>query len=191
MSDDGTVSSVTGQPLNDSDGDVGLRTAIALVNELSVARPDAPGEAVRRVLSVDPPSVAALTDEEIPALCVLADRLRAIALAIDDDDLDTAAGLVNALLAEHSAHPHLAKESGRWQLHHHPPDAAVVAMWTAIAADAFARLIGEGRAGRVGACAANDCQRIFVDESKNASKRFCSTRCQNRMKAIAFRARQR
>jgi hypothetical protein len=32
---------------------------------------------------------------------------------------------------------------------------------------------------------------VFVDVSRNGTKRFCSTACQNRVKAAAFRARQR
>jgi predicted RNA-binding Zn ribbon-like protein len=36
-----------------------------------------------------------------------------------------------------------------------------------------------------------ECDRVFVDVSRNGTKRFCSTACQNRPKAAAFRARQR
>jgi predicted RNA-binding Zn ribbon-like protein len=30
---------------------------------------------------------------------------------------------------------------------------------------------------------------VFIDVSKNGSRRFCSTTCQNRVKAAAFRGR--
>ena len=93
-------------------------------------------------------------------------------------------------MAVHPAHPHLAKEQGRWRLHHHPVDAALVPMWTAICAEGIARMIGAGHGDRLGTCEATDCGRVFVDLSKNASRRFCSTTCQNRVKAAAFRRRR-
>jgi predicted RNA-binding Zn ribbon-like protein len=46
-------------------------------------------------------------------------------------------------------------------------------------------------AQRPGICSAPSCDRVFVDTSRNGTKRFCTTACQNRVKAAAFRARQR
>ncbi len=57
-------------------------------------------------------------------------------------------------------------------------------------AEAVARMLGAGHGHRFGACEAPDCGRVFFDLSKNASRRFCSTTCQNRVKAAAFRRRQ-
>ena len=45
-------------------------------------------------------------------------------------------------------------------------------------------------AGRLGVCAAERCDRVYVDTSRNATRRFCSTACQSRTKAAAFRARR-
>jgi predicted RNA-binding Zn ribbon-like protein len=42
----------------------------------------------------------------------------------------------------------------------------------------------------LGTCDSDDCDRVFLDESKNGSRRFCSTTCQNRVKPAAFRRRQ-
>jgi predicted RNA-binding Zn ribbon-like protein len=63
-------------------------------------------------------------------------------------------------------------------------------MWTSICAEALARLIGAGYAGRAGLCEDISCGRAFLDTSKNGSRRFCSTTCQNRIKAAAFRQRR-
>ena len=190
ISDDPTRDAVTGQEHIDSD-DVGLRVAVDLVNDLAVTRPHNPAAQIRRLLAVDPPSLARYTDADTPLLFALAERLRSVCLALDAGDVDAAASCVNQLLAEHSAHPHLALEDGAWRLHHHPVDADVVAMWTAISADAFARLIGEQRHDRLGVCAAPDCDRVYVDTSKNRTRRFCSVTCQNRVKSAEFRRRQR
>ena len=51
-------------------------------------------------------------------------------------------------------------------------------------------MIGAQNAARFGICVAANCDRVFVDTSKNASRRFCSLVCQNRTKVAAFRARK-
>jgi predicted RNA-binding Zn ribbon-like protein len=169
---------------------VGLLATIGLINERAVADPAAKGAAARRALAVDPQTIERMTRDDATALRSLAVELLDLCTCIVDGDVDTAATTVNALLAENSARPHLAKEGGRWRLHHHPADAEVVPMWTAIAADAFARVIGNDECDRVGICAAEACGRLYVDASKNRSRRFCSTTCQNRVKAAAFRRRR-
>ena len=103
---------------------------------------------------------------------------------------DAAARRLNALLARHPASPHLAKEDGIWRLHHHPADAPLLPMWTSICAEALARMIGAQAAHRLGVCNATNCDRVFADTTRNASRRFCSVACQNRTKTAAFRQRQ-
>ncbi|HEX2620604.1 MAG TPA: CGNR zinc finger domain-containing protein, partial [Phototrophicaceae bacterium] len=44
---------------------------------------------------------------------------------------------------------------------------------------------------RMRACAADPCQDVFVDTSRNKSRRFCSERCANRYNIAAFRERQK
>ncbi|MET0579407.1 MAG: CGNR zinc finger domain-containing protein, partial [Ilumatobacteraceae bacterium] len=181
---------MTGQDLFDGDEHAGVRAAIALVNAVAlehaagrrVAVAD-PFSHITGVLADDPPSVAALGVDDVPAFLALAGRLRAVFADLDSGDVDAAAARLNDLLADHPAQPHLAREDGRWRLHHHPIDAALVPMWTSICAEGLARAIGEGHADRLGTCAGGDCDRVFLDVSKNASRRFCSTACQNRTKA--------
>ncbi len=62
--------------------------------------------------------------------------------------------------------------------------------WSAGCATALALAIGSDLAGRFGVCQAPQCDRVYVDNSRNAGRQFCSTACQNRVKAAAFRARQ-
>lgn len=181
---------VTGQETFGSDaGDVGLATVLALVNDLT--DDDEDHNVLARILSVDPPSLEQLRDSHVSEFRVLASRLRGIVDALVKGDVDRGAQRVNELLGEHSAQPHLAKDNGVWRLHHHPAEAEPTAIWTAITADALARLIGDGRAERIGHCEAADCRRVFLDQSRNTSRRFCTTTCQNRVKAAAFRSRQR
>jgi predicted RNA-binding Zn ribbon-like protein len=44
---------------------------------------------------------------------------------------------------------------------------------------------------RLRACASSPCQDVFVDTSRNKSRRFCSDRCANRYNVAAFRDRQK
>jgi hypothetical protein len=183
----------------DSYEDAGVVAAVGLVNALTtgddgepLATPVPAATALpslARVLAVDPPSVEQLGEDDVPGFGALAQRLRAVFDELDRGDVDAAAGRLNDLLAEHPAHPHLAKEGGRWRLHHHPLDAALVPMWTAICAEGVARVVGAGMVDRLGTCDRRGCARVFLDVSKNASRRFCSTTCQNRVKAAAFRRR--
>jgi len=186
---------VTGQVLLDSYGDAGVLVAVDLVNGLAAADagpwPKARVlAALREILALDPPSVALLRPGDVPGFLGLARALGDVFGDLRQGDLDAAAERLNGLLARHPAHPHLAKEGGRWRLHHHPADTALVPMWAATCAEAVARMVGAGHGRRFGACAASGCGRVYFDVSKNGSRRFCSTTCQNRVKAAAFRLRQ-
>ena len=181
---------MTGQVKLDSYADTGVFAAIDLVNDLAVASPDDQVTAVRRVLAIDPPSLMEFVPADAPGFVALATDLHTILGLVGAGNLDAAAARLNHMLASHPSHPHLALEDGVWRLHHHPVDAELIPMWTAICAEALARLIGNGHAHRLGTCERPGCGRVFVDVSKNASRAFCSTTCQNRVKAAAFRARR-
>ena len=59
-------------------------------------------------------------------------------------------------------------------------------------ARAISRLLTSSRLGRVRACAAEDCGWWFLDDTKNASRRWCDMKiCGNRDKVRRFRERQR
>jgi predicted RNA-binding Zn ribbon-like protein len=181
----------------DSYTDAGVLTAVVLVNELTPGHARGkplpalvdPLGALGRALAADPQSVAQVRARDAPGFIALAHRLRDVFADLDEGDVDAAAHGLNELLAAHPANAHLANEEGRWRLHHHPIDAPLVAMWTSICAEGLARMIGADRSDRLGICDANHCDRVFVDTSKNASRRYCSTACQNRIKTAAFRRR--
>lgn len=173
---------MTGQVRIGGYADTGLFVAADLVNQ--------PAE-LRRILAVDPPSLDALTPADSAGFAALAADLRAVFAACRDGAIDDAASRLNALLADYPARPHLAKDpGGEWRMHHHSADAELVPMWASICAEALARLISEGGADRVGTCERPDCGHVFIDVSKNGSRRFCSVTCQNRVKAAAFRRRR-
>jgi predicted RNA-binding Zn ribbon-like protein len=109
---------------------------------------------------------------------------------IERGDLATAARRVNVLLRRTGARPQLDTHGpGVWNLHFHGPDDTFGVGWSAGIAAGLAMALGTSDAGRLGVCAADRCDRVHLDTSRNGGRRFCSTRCQNRTKNAAHRAR--
>jgi predicted RNA-binding Zn ribbon-like protein len=110
---------------------------------------------------------------------------------IDRGDLATAARRTNVLLRRTGARPQLDTHGpGVWNLHFHGPDDTFGVGWSAGIAAGLAMALGTTAAGRLGVCAAERCDRVQLDTSRNGGRRFCSTRCQNRTKSAAHRTRR-
>ena len=104
---------------------------------------------------------------------------------------DDAVVIINRMLADAHALPHLYRHDGfDWHLHATEPDAPFAERMRAEIALALIDVIRSGEQQRLRVCEADDCEGLFVDLSRNGSKRFCSVRCGNRMNMIAFRERQ-
>ncbi|MDR7273648.1 CGNR zinc finger domain-containing protein [Catenuloplanes atrovinosus] len=106
-------------------------------------------------------------------------------------DRDDAVEAVNRMLREGRALPYLARHDGLdWHLHATDPDAPLAVRMRVEAALALIDVIRMDETHRLRVCAASDCTGVFVDLSKNGSKRFCTVRCGNRMNMIAHRSRK-
>lgn len=133
-----------------------------------------------------------LTEDQANALTALAERVRVVFTASSSGDAASAAGMVNDLLEEFGATPRLdPARAGGWTLHFHGRDTSIVVGWGAGIAAGLGMAIGSDLGGRLGVCRAHPCDRVYIDTSPNLGKRFCSTRCQSRVKAAAHRARSR
>ncbi|MFD9945409.1 CGNR zinc finger domain-containing protein [Nonomuraea sp. NPDC059023] len=136
------------------------------------------------------PAHRPFTAPEAEELAGVAVRLRAVFEAVAAEDNDTAAARLNRLLDDHNARPRLDRHDGEpWHLHFHGPGGTVAGDWGASCSTALAIVLGSEFADRLGVCTAPACDRVYVDVSRNGTKRFCSTACQNRVKTAAFRAR--
>ncbi len=124
---------------------------------------------------------------ELAAVRELRPRLQRI-WEVDEDE---AVAIVNGLLREYHALPQLVEHDG-WSYHVHATsqEAPVAARMAVDAAMAFVDVIRTGTLDRLRTCAADDCQDVHVDLSKNSSRRFCSTGCANRTNVAAYRARK-
>jgi len=185
----------------DSHVDTVVTVAVSLVNALTPGEahgreyqpPDADelAGAVTAALRDGSPTARAVTAQEATDLAVTAGWLRVVFNAAAAGDVDAAAMTVNALLAETGARPQLDRHDGEpWHLHFHGRTDSVAQGWAAGCATGLAVVLGTEMASRLGVCTAPRCDRVYVDVSRNGTRRFCSTACQNRVKAAAFRARQ-
>jgi predicted RNA-binding Zn ribbon-like protein len=181
--------------------DVVVRVAVALVNLLTEGedrsrtyRPPAGAEraAALNAIFKSADSRTEVTEREADEFIPVAVGLRAIFTAVADGDIDDAARLINSMLATTGAHPELARHDGEpWHVHFHATGPASKADgWAAGCATGLAIVLGGEHFDRLGVCTAPRCDRVYVDTSRNGSKRFCSTACQNRVKAAAFRERR-
>jgi predicted RNA-binding Zn ribbon-like protein len=111
--------------------------------------------------------------------------------AIWDLDRDEAVEEVNRMLTEASALPYLVRHDDYdWHLHATDPGAPLSERIRVEVALALVDVIRSNEWQRMRVCAADDCEGVLVDLSRNGSKRFCSIRCGNRMNQIAHRERQ-
>jgi len=124
---------------------------------------------------------------ELEAVRALRPRLQRI-WEVDEDE---AVRIVNGLLDEYRALPQLVAHDG-WNYHLHAtsPEAPLAARMAVEAAMAFVDVIRSKELDRLRICAADDCQDVLIDLSKNRSRRFCGGSCANRTNVAAYRARK-
>ncbi|MGH3760306.1 CGNR zinc finger domain-containing protein [Actinophytocola sp.] len=131
------------------------------------------------------------SESEAAELAGWATRLRRVVELVDAGEVDGACFELNAIMRATGAMPMLARHDGEpWHLHFHSADAEWAVGCAASMATALAIVLGNPAVDRLGICNAAGCDRIYVDISRNGTRRFCSTACQNRVKAAAFRARR-
>jgi predicted RNA-binding Zn ribbon-like protein len=166
--------------------DCGVRIAVELVNT-GVASPEALRELLERV---EISAVGPINDQDLAETLALRPRLRSIWEAPDEH---VAAAIINGLLLETRALPQLTDHDGEpWHLHFTPPGAPLAQRIAAETAMALAGVLHNDGFDRMRVCADTSCGYVFVDASRNHSRRFCDPdTCGNRASVAAYRARQR
>jgi predicted RNA-binding Zn ribbon-like protein len=191
---------VTGQVNFNSHTDLVVGVSVGLVNLLTEgedrSRKYLPPEGDERAEKITALFRAAggrqaVTLAEAESFGVVAAELREVFEAVAAGDVDAAANRVNAMLDATGARPALERHDGEpWHLHFHSVDeTSMVKGWYAGCATGLAIVLGGELYDRLGVCTAPHCDRVYVDTTRNGSRRFCSTACQNRVKAAAFRER--
>jgi len=119
-------------------------------------------------------------------------QLRPILARFWAADRDGVVDVVNQVLRDRHALPQLVKHD-QWDYHVHAtdPGASLADRMAVDAAMAMADVIRLDELGRLRVCGGDDCVDVYVDLSKNRSRRFCGAACGNRANVAAYRARRR
>lgn len=169
-----------------------LALAVDLVNSRSGDEEQlADLAALRAFLSAhDMTAPRGLAQDDLEEVHALRPRLRAAWAA---RDMRQAAAVVNGLVAEAGALPQLTDHDGwDWHLHFTAPSARVAMKLAAELGMALAEVLREQERERLRTCEAPGCEAVFVDLTRNRSRRYCDTgNCGNRMHVAAYRARLR
>ena len=178
-----------GQLLFAHDTEVSLNATAALVNTARGGAEELPDVAALDAF-VDAwqwTGSRAHDEAELDAVRQLRPRLERLWHMTEDEAVD----LVNTLLRDANALPQLVRHDG-WSYHVHAtsPEAPLADRMAVDAAMAFADVIRSGELARLLICAADGCQDVVVDLSKNRSRRFCGITCANRVNVAAYRSRR-
>ncbi|MDQ4039558.1 MAG: CGNR zinc finger domain-containing protein [Actinomycetota bacterium] len=121
-------------------------------------------------------------------LARVAAMVRAVATAEDEESVIER---LNALLAKSTPHPRVTNHDGRLHVHYSRERSTAVEQLTTTVAVGVTLLVTAHGWKRLGICSAVDCQDVFIDTSRNQTRRFCSGTCSSRSSVAAYRARQR
>lgn len=159
--------------------------AAELVN--AAAAPDWSAE--RAATLLDERGIGAAGGVDAAALAAVADDLRPVFAAATAQE---AVAHANRLLAATAIAPRISSHDGKGPHLHYAPDGAPIADRVRTnSLMGLAILLCDPDTRRLGTCDAHGCEKVFVDVSRNARRRFCSPVCANRAHVAAHRARKR
>jgi hypothetical protein len=117
-----------------------------------------------------------------------ADLVRAVAVATTQEDV---VARLNELLSRARPRPYATDHDGDLHLHYATPGAPALEQLTTTVAMGLASVVAQHGWERIGICSAEGCEHVYVDTSRNASRRYCSNTCASRSTVAAYRARRK
>ena len=172
------------------DTEVALRTVVGLINSAANGEEHLATMAdLDRFLETEGFSGARSRDAaELASVHKLRSQLTELWTMDEDSAVDT----VNRLLRDANALPQLIKhDEWDWHLHATTREAPLADRMGTEAAMALVDVIRSKEMDRMLVCAAEDCDAVVLDLSRNRSKRYCDTgNCANRAHVAAYRARK-
>jgi predicted RNA-binding Zn ribbon-like protein len=158
----------------------GARTPWLEGDELVAAFAAAIGERAGEALHADPDAGARLAE--------LGRELREALLAERAADQ---AARINAMIRKYGAQPYLVEDVGQpFHLHFHGSGGTSVAAMGGEFATALALIVDGYGPERFGQCEAHQCDAVYIDLTRNGSRRYCGTACTARAKTAAYRSRR-
>jgi predicted RNA-binding Zn ribbon-like protein len=175
--------------------DVPVQVAVDLVNTLNAVSGEdelnSPADAADFIRSRDTewckPGWKA-TQSDLDQVIALRSQLR---MVFDAQDEPEAADIINTVLSEADAVPRLSLHGDGPHLHFESDDDSPARWLGAVTAMGLTVALIEGGFERFGTCSSSTCDDVFVDGSRNRSRRHCSDTCTTRDNVAAHRARQR
>lgn len=172
------------------DTEVALRTVVGLINSAANGEEHLATMAdLDHFLETEGFSGARSRDAaELASVHKLRSQLTELWIMDEDSAVDT----VNRLLRDANALPQLIKhDEWDWHLHATTREAPLADRMGTEAAMALVDVIRSKEMDRMLVCAAEDCDAVVLDLSRNRSKRYCDTgNCANRAHVAAYRARK-
>lgn len=135
-------------------------------------------------------SSASVTQHDVDRLKLLRTELaKAFTTAVDGDG-QTAAATLNGLLMVHPVHPELVQHDGQpWHVHL-SESGSVTDRYSAAAVIGLSLLVSGLGMERLGICAIASCEQVFIDGSKNKSRRYCREHSAARGNVTALRGQR-
>lgn len=170
-----------------------VQIAVDLVNTLNpvngsdeLRNPEDVGTFANQYASVWPHPDWVVTEADLHEVRALRSRLRNVFLA---KDLEGAAAVLNAVLADSSTTPRVSLHHGDPHLHFESTQATPVRWLGATAAMGLSTLLCDDGLERFGTCDSSTCEDVFIDSSRNKSRKRCSDTCATRENVAAYRKR--
>jgi predicted RNA-binding Zn ribbon-like protein len=98
---------------------------------------------------------------------------------------------INAMIRRYGAQPYLVEDVGQpFHLHFHGSDGTQVEAIGGEFSAALALIVDGYGPERFGQCQARQCEAVYIDLTRNGSRRFCDAACTARAKTAAYRSRR-
>lgn len=125
--------------------------------------------------------------KDLHEIRALRSQLREVFTATDEK---AAADMLNEILADVAAIPRVSMHAGADpHLHFEPRDGSPARWLGAVTAMGLSAVLVEDGLDRYGICRSSTCDDVFVDTSRNRSRRHCSDTCTTRENVAAYRER--
>lgn len=128
------------------------------------------------------------SERDLPAVRRVRDRLRH---AFEAERAETAVSELNALAREAGAVPQLERRDGGWAFQYGAGRRALASELAGRTSVALLEVVEREGWNRFGLCAAAPCCCVFVDRSRNRSRRYCCSLCADRATQAAARRRRK
>jgi predicted RNA-binding Zn ribbon-like protein len=166
-----------------------VRLAVDLVNTRTMEPEKLTSPEALRQFLVDhaEPEPIEVTATDLAEVIEVRERLR----PVFHSEPGEAAAIINGLLADYATRPYLSDHDGtEWHLHVAEPEASWAQWLGAAAALGLAGFAAGHGFAAIDACAADNCERVFVNAAERRPRRFCTPTCATRTRVAVHRARR-